>query len=106
LTAGDIENWMQPFWDLHVDRALAMDTAAGTLVTIQINLVVGTLIKYLRDDPSLSALMDDILAFNVLAHYCLTEVGHGLDAINIETMATALSDGSFELHTPHLGAAK
>ncbi|KAJ6512370.1 acyl-CoA dehydrogenase/oxidase, partial [Mycena vulgaris] len=82
------------------------DTAAGTFVTIQINLVARTLVKYLRDDPSLSALMADILAFNVLAHYCLTEVGHGLDAINIETMATALSDGSFELHTPHLGAAK
>ncbi|KAJ7261065.1 hypothetical protein C8J57DRAFT_1072126 [Mycena rebaudengoi] len=106
LTAVDVETLTQPFWDLHVDPAMAMDTAAGTFVTIQLNLVAGTLVKYLKDSPSLNALMNDILAFDVLSHFCLTEVGHGLDAINIETTATLLPDGSFELHTPHMGAAK
>ncbi|KAJ7239264.1 acyl-CoA dehydrogenase NM domain-like protein [Mycena rebaudengoi] len=66
LTAVDVETLTQPFWDLHVDPAMAMDTAAGTFVTIQLNLVAGTLVKYLKDSPSLNALMNDILAFDVL----------------------------------------
>ncbi|KAJ7235190.1 hypothetical protein C8J57DRAFT_1530882 [Mycena rebaudengoi] len=94
LTAVDIETLTQPFRDLHVDPAMAMDTAAGTFITIQLNLVAGTLVRYLKDSPSLNALMNDILAFDILkAHFCLTEVGHGLDAINIETTAL-LPDGS------------
>jgi acyl-CoA oxidase len=36
----------------------------------------------------------------------MTEVGHGLDAMNLETTATLLPDGSFELNTPHELAAK
>jgi len=106
LTIEEVANLGQRFWDLHLDQAMAMDTGAGTLVTIQINLAAGTLVKYLKDHPTIRPLMDDILAFNVLAHYCLTEVAHGLDAINIETTATALPSGEFELHTPHPGAAK
>ncbi|KAJ6507810.1 acyl-CoA dehydrogenase NM domain-like protein [Mycena vitilis] len=38
--------------------------------------------------------------------FCLTEIGHGLDAMNIETTATMLPDGSFELNTPNDEAAK
>jgi hypothetical protein len=55
----------QLFWDLHVDKAMAMDTGAGTLVTIQVNLAAGTLVKYLKQ-PTIKRLVDDILAFNVL----------------------------------------
>ncbi|KAJ6581956.1 acyl-CoA dehydrogenase NM domain-like protein [Mycena capillaripes] len=105
LTIHDVASLTQPFWDLHVDPAMAMDTGAGTLVTIQVNLAAGTLVKYLKQ-PTIKPLVDDILAFNVLAHYCLTEVAHGLDAINIETTATALPGGGFELHTPNPGASK
>ena len=36
----------------------------------------------------------------------LTELGHGLDARNLETTATLLPDGRFELHTPCPNAAK
>jgi alkylation response protein AidB-like acyl-CoA dehydrogenase len=36
----------------------------------------------------------------------LTEVGHGLDARNLETTATLQPDGSFDLHTPNDAAAK
>ncbi|KAJ7453159.1 hypothetical protein FB451DRAFT_1281868 [Mycena latifolia] len=106
LTIDDIANLNQPFWDLHTDPAMAMDTGAGTLVTIQINLAAGTLVKHARDHPAIAKLVDDVLAFRVLAHYCLTEVAHGLDAINIETTATLLPDGGFDLHTPNPGAAK
>lgn len=38
--------------------------------------------------------------------YCLTEIGHGLDAINMETTATLLESGEFDLHTPTEAAAK
>ena len=38
--------------------------------------------------------------------YFLSEFHHGLDVINLETTATLKSDGSFDLHTPHKGAAK
>ncbi|KAJ7863766.1 hypothetical protein B0H14DRAFT_3107587 [Mycena olivaceomarginata] len=106
LTVHDIETLTRSFWDVHTDHAMAMDTGAGTLVAIQLNLVAGTLVKYLKESSYVQSLMDDVLSFNVLAHYCLTEVGHGLDAINIETTGTLLADGSFELHTPHPGAAK
>lgn len=36
----------------------------------------------------------------------LTELGHGLDARNLETTATLLPDGGFELHTLSPAAAK
>lgn len=36
----------------------------------------------------------------------LTELGHGLDAKNLQTVATALPDGGFDLHTPTPDAAK
>lgn len=38
--------------------------------------------------------------------FMLTEVGHGLNARNLETTATMLPNGGFELHTPHERAAK
>jgi hypothetical protein len=40
------------------------------------------------------------------AQYLLTEVGHGLDAKNLETIATMLPNGEFDLHTPKPSGAK
>jgi len=40
------------------------------------------------------------------AQYLLTEVGHGLDARNLETTATWLANGEFDLHSPTKDAAK
>lgn len=36
----------------------------------------------------------------------LTEIGHGLDARNLQTTATILPDGNIDLHTPSPGDAK
>ena len=36
----------------------------------------------------------------------LTELGHGLDVINIETTATLLPSGEFLLHSPTAASAK
>ncbi|KAJ7748804.1 acyl-CoA oxidase [Mycena maculata] len=82
LTLDDIVNLSPKFWDMHIDPIICTDGAATTLLTIQYNLVAGT------------------------GQFCLTEMGHGLDVSNMETTATLLVDGGFELHTPHQGAAK
>jgi hypothetical protein len=36
----------------------------------------------------------------------MTELDHGLDIINMETTATMMSNGEWDLHTPHDRAAK
>lgn len=36
----------------------------------------------------------------------LTEIGHGLDARNLQTKCTLLPNGDFDLHTPSSSAAK
>ena len=46
------------------------------------------------------------LTSNYSGNYFLTELHHGLDVMNLETTATLKPDGSFDLHTPHKGAAK
>jgi acyl-CoA oxidase len=38
--------------------------------------------------------------------FLLTEVGHGLDARNLETTVTLLPNGDLDLHTPNQNAAK
>lgn len=51
-------------------------------------------------------ILEQLLKFDAVGEYILTEIDHGLDARNLETTATLQSDGSFDLHTPHKGAAK
>jgi hypothetical protein len=38
--------------------------------------------------------------------FCLTEVGHGLDIVNLETTAELMSNGGICLNTPSSNAAK
>lgn len=45
---------------------MTMDSAAGTLVTIQVNLVAGTLVKHVHESPSRLKILQDILQFKVL----------------------------------------
>jgi hypothetical protein len=118
----DIQTTSAIFWEMHVDPIMLMDGGAATFATIQVNLAAGTLSMYLDAQPYLRPQIEEILRFDVLyvihsafpltglifssAHYCLTEVGHGLDAINLETIAVALPGGGFDLHTPTPSAAK
>ncbi|KAF9057220.1 acyl-CoA dehydrogenase/oxidase [Panaeolus papilionaceus] len=83
-----------------------MDGSVGTLLTIHYNLCLGTIAKYLPTRPDLQPIVDKLVSFEWNGQYCLTELGHGLDVINMETRATLLPDGSFELHTPTPSAAK
>ncbi|ENH66703.1 Acyl-coenzyme A oxidase 4 [Fusarium oxysporum f. sp. cubense race 1] len=77
LSQHDIKNLTPKFWNFHFDRR-----------------------------PDLQDILDKLLSFDICGEFMLTEVGHGLDARNLETTATLLPDGSYDLDTPHAGAAK
>jgi alkylation response protein AidB-like acyl-CoA dehydrogenase len=82
------------------------DGATTTLLTIHYNLVLGTLSQYYDDREDLHSLVDDLLEYRTIGQFFLTELGHGLDAENLETTATLTSSGDFILHTPRAQAAK
>ncbi|KAB8238254.1 acyl-CoA dehydrogenase NM domain-like protein [Aspergillus alliaceus] len=106
FTMSDILHLTPKFWKFHRENICALDICASSLVTIQCNLVAGTLAPFVQDHPEHRLLLDQILNFDVNAQFLLTELGHGLDAKNLETTATLLEDGGFDLHTPHINAAK
>ncbi|KXH57119.1 hypothetical protein CNYM01_14323, partial [Colletotrichum nymphaeae SA-01] len=100
---------------LHYERAKALclrraissrDMTAFVIATIHLNLCVGTIARFSRERPDLMATLEELLAFKACGEFMLTEVGHGLDARNLETTATMEADGSFTLNTPNAGAAK
>ncbi|KAI0046889.1 acyl-CoA dehydrogenase NM domain-like protein [Auriscalpium vulgare] len=107
MTAEDVRTLSPKFWDVHRDPLLAMDGACVTLLTIQYNLVVGTLSHHLHERADLASLVDDLLTYRKIGQFLLTELGHGLDAENIETVAQWMPDAdAFLLHTPDPQAAK
>ncbi|KAI0827408.1 acyl-CoA oxidase [Trametes gibbosa] len=106
LTIEDILQPSKKFWDMYMDYIVTHDGGAVALFSIQLNLMAGTLAPFAQMRPELRPLLEDVLAFRVSAQFMLTELGHGLDAANIETTATMNPDGSFDLHTPNPDAAK
>ena len=79
---------------------------AFIIVAIQLNLCVGTLCSFTKGRQDIQDVVDKLLNFDICGGFMLTEVNHGLDARNLETTATLLPDGSYDLHTPHSGASK
>ncbi|KAJ7497731.1 acyl-CoA dehydrogenase NM domain-like protein [Mycena latifolia] len=106
LSIHDVLTCSEKFWNSTLHPINTVDGAAAALWTIHVNLACGTLTQYAGNRPEMQEWCRKILAFEVSAHYMLTEVGHGLDSQNIETTATLLEDGSFEIHTPNPRAAK
>ncbi|KAJ5006994.1 hypothetical protein K4K57_010929 [Colletotrichum sp. SAR 10_99] len=82
------------------------DMTSFIIATIHLNLCVGTIARYAERRQDLQQLLDDLLSFNTCGEFMLTEVGHGLDARNLETVATQLTDGTYDLHSPTSAAAK
>lgn len=82
------------------------DPTAFTIATIHINLCIGTIANFVEHRLDLHELLKGLLNFDICGLFMLTEVGHGLDARNLETTATLQADGSFDLHTPNDAAAK
>ncbi|GJJ06027.1 hypothetical protein Clacol_000214 [Clathrus columnatus] len=85
---------------------LLVDGSIGTFLAIQYNLCIGTLANFVEGRPDIEKVISEALDYRILIQFCLTEIDHGLNAINIETSATLQSNGEFLLHTPHSGAAK
>ncbi|KXH59544.1 hypothetical protein CNYM01_14322, partial [Colletotrichum nymphaeae SA-01] len=106
LTVDDIAELTPRFWDFHFDPISSRDMTAFVIATIHLNLCVGTIARFSRERPDLMATLEELLAFKACGEFMLTEVGHGLDARNLETTATMEADGSFTLNTPNAGAAK
>ncbi|KAF8882587.1 acyl-CoA dehydrogenase NM domain-like protein [Infundibulicybe gibba] len=105
FTPEDVICMSEKFWLFHTDPIWTMDGAACTLCTIQINTCGGTIAKYLKQHPYLAETLQKVLSFEYSGQFCLTEVGHGLDALHLETTAT-LENGEFVLNTPSEEAAK
>ncbi|KAL3459675.1 acyl-CoA dehydrogenase/oxidase [Aspergillus heterothallicus] len=106
LTVEDILTLSPKFWTLHADPVSARMSAAFILIGSQYNLVVGKIAPYGKRRPDLLPLLQRLMTFDVSGIYMLTEPGHGLDARNLQTTATLLPDGGFDLHTPTPDAAK
>ncbi|KAL3455348.1 acyl-CoA dehydrogenase NM domain-like protein [Aspergillus heterothallicus] len=106
LTLEDVVDMTPAFWKLHMDMLTAMDGGAINLVSVQYNLFVGTVAPFVDTHPELPAIIQKALRVDISSQFMLTELGHGLDARNLETTATLLPNGGFELHTPNPNAAK
>lgn len=105
LSVDDILTYGPKFWDMHLDPILALDIGAFTILAAHTNLAIGTIARHLPQRPDLIPLVKSLLTLDTVGVYLLSERGHGLDAINIETTATMDKDG-FVLHTPREEAAK
>ncbi|KAI0724922.1 hypothetical protein C8Q72DRAFT_643557 [Fomitopsis betulina] len=106
LTLKDVATLSPKLWKVHRDPIVCIDGSAVTLLTIQYNLCLGTICRYLPRRKDLLPLARSLADCTTIGQFCLTEVGHGLDAFNLGTTATLLSDGSFNLHSPSLANSK
>ncbi|KAF7308141.1 hypothetical protein HMN09_00661700 [Mycena chlorophos] len=106
FTTEDIRTLSPKFWAMHTDPIWAIDGSAAVLCTLQLNLVAGTLAMFSRKRPDVQAVLDRMLTFEIAGQFCVTELSHGLDAFHMETTATLLESGEWEIHTPNPGAAK
>jgi len=99
LTADDVLEVTPKFWSVHLDPTFAFDCGLFSILAMLVNLTVGALARHLSSRSDLLPLVNDILKGDVIGLYLLTERGHGLDAINIETTAHQQEDG--KLCPPH-----
>lgn len=110
MTTEDILTLSPKFWNFHLGSGIpwVRDTAAFVLLMIHWNACMGTIASFTRDGqrPDLLPLLKSLECFEVFGQFLLTELGHGLDARNLETTATLQPDGSFVLQTPRQAAAK
>ena len=63
LTAADVQNLSQKFWDLYCGPAVIIDGAAMTLLTIHYNQVCGTISHLCPEREDLQKELDDLLKF-------------------------------------------
>ncbi|PYH85117.1 acyl-CoA oxidase [Aspergillus uvarum CBS 121591] len=106
LTLDDVVRVSPKSQRAHMDGIIVRDPVAHINLSIQYNLVVGTLATYVKKRPDLEPLIREFLEFDICGAFMLNEVGHRCDARNLETTASWNSDGGFILNTPNRNAAK
>lgn len=105
LSIRDVGACTTRFWNLQRNPILALDVGCNNIIACHLNLFLGTIIPMLPRRPDLLPIVERGLRCDLIGNMLLSEIGHGLDILNIETTATKVSDG-FVLHTPHPDAAK
>ncbi|EJF60331.1 acyl-CoA dehydrogenase NM domain-like protein [Dichomitus squalens LYAD-421 SS1] len=105
LSISDVQSFTPKFWAMHLDPILPLDFGCFTILAAHLNLTVGTIARYLPQQPDLIPLVKSLLNLDTVGVFLLSERGHGLDAFNIETTATKHKNG-FILHTPREEATK
>ena len=65
LTIDDIVNLTPKFFAVHRDDIIIRDIGSHALLSIQHNLVAGTLAPFAKDSPQIQGLLDQVLAFEV-----------------------------------------
>ncbi|WP_280465412.1 acyl-CoA dehydrogenase family protein [Nocardia brasiliensis] len=90
------------------EQAVAVDPHLSALLTVQMNLVLGTLLEQPSRADEVEAELQELLQGRAVGAYVLTEVGHGSDLSNLETTASydPSNGGGFVLHTPTDTAVK
>ncbi|MRH87336.1 hypothetical protein GFY24_07645 [Nocardia sp. SYP-A9097] len=96
-TVGDLRDLVT----LH-EQATVVDPHLGSLLTVQVNLVLGTLLEQHAPTGEVAAALTDLVEGRAVGAYVLTEVGHGSDLNNLETEAVydPADGGGFILSTP------
>lgn len=65
MTFEDILNLTPRFWSLCTHPVVTLDGGAVLLMTVQLNLGVGTIAPYVQGRPDLRKLVDDLVAWRV-----------------------------------------
>ncbi|MFJ4657262.1 acyl-CoA dehydrogenase family protein [Nocardia sp. NPDC088792] len=101
LSAVETASNLRELVTLH-EQATVVDPHLGALLTVQVNLVLGTLLEQKSPAGEVAALLTELLEGRAVGAYVLTEVGHGSDLNNLETTAEfdPADGGGFILHTP------
>ncbi|RPD54060.1 acyl-CoA oxidase [Lentinus tigrinus ALCF2SS1-6] len=105
LTVKDVLECSDKFWALQSDPRLPLDIACYTILAAHVGLAIGTLAKFADHRPDVTALVNSMLKLDTVGLFLLSERGHGLDALNIETTAELTAEG-FILNTPREEASK
>ncbi|RCI09092.1 hypothetical protein L249_5067 [Ophiocordyceps polyrhachis-furcata BCC 54312] len=97
LTALDLKNLSAKFWSFHRDNIHALDLAAFSLLTIQYNLVAGTLLRYVDERPEHKPLLESIFNFDVSkVHAAHVSEDHSITSFDHVRLAESAMLGSLD----------
>ncbi|KAH9934315.1 acyl-CoA dehydrogenase/oxidase [Fomitopsis serialis] len=105
LTLDDVDLCTSAFIRMHRHPIMALDVGCANILACHVNLFLGTIAPLIPRRPDLKPLVERALKGEVMGNFLLTEVGHGLDILGLETVAEKVEDG-FILHTPNSSACK